>query len=397
MDTKPNYKKTLFACYRGYITQAVVVNLMPLFFVIFQDHYNISFVMLGNLILLNFVTQLLTDAASIKFVGKLGYRKTALAAHALAAIGFLLLGTLHFLIPLLPALFISTVVFAIGGGLLEVVVSPVVESIPGEAKEQAMSILHSFYCWGVILVVLVTTVFLRFFGNESWMIVSVLWAILPIYNFIAFLKVPILPPLEEEKSLPLKTLFKSRIFVVILLMMTCGGAAELGMAQWASLFTEKALGIPKTIGDVLGPCFFAAMMGIGRMIYGIFGHKIRLLRVIVLSSVLCIASYFIAALSDSPIISLIGCAFCGFSVSLMWPGMLSCAAAIFKSGGAAMFCTMALFGDIGCSVGPWLVGLVSEINASLGEIQALRTGMASGAIFPFILLLGSIYLIKKTK
>ena len=384
------YKKTIHACYRGYITQAIIVNLSPLFFVIFQDSYDVSFVTLGSIVLLNFVTQMLTDVAAIRFVEKVGYRVAAVMAHALATVGLLMLGILPMVLPIIPALVISTIIFSVGGGLLEVLVSPIVDSVPGEAKEASMSLLHSFYCWGQVMVVLVTTFLLFLIGNINWSIIPMLWAILPLYNLITFLKVPIIPPLSENERTPIKKLLKSKIFLIALLMMLCAGAAELAIAQWASLFTEKALGVSKTAGDVLGPCFFAVTMGIGRTLYGVYGHKVKLIKVMIFSSVLCVVSYVMTALSQNSVISLAGCALCGLAVSLMWPGMLSVVAAKYKSGGAAMFGIMAIFGDVGCSVGPWLVGIVSQMYSGFGAETALRYGILAATIFPVIMILGLI-------
>ncbi len=388
MNTK--YKSTAFACYRGYITQAIIVNLTPLFFVIFQEQYNVSFVMLGNIVLLNFVTQLLTDAASIGFIGKIGYRAAALIAHALAALGLILLGVMPLYLPLVPSVFVATFIFAVGGGLLEVIVSPIIDSIPGEAKESSMSLLHSFYCWGQVGVILITTLILKCVGNRMWNIIPVLWAAIPIYNLIAFLKVPIRPPVPESKRTPIRMLLKSKVFLVVLLLMTCSGAAELGVSQWSSLFTEKALGVPKTVGDIFGPCLFGITMGIGRTVYGIYGHKIRMSHVLFISALLSVISYLMIALCENVVLSFLGCALCGLSVSIMWPGVLSIAAATFTSGGAAMFGMMALFGDIGCSLGPWFIGLISGTAGKGESFSSLRMGILVAAIFPVIMLLGII-------
>lgn len=387
---KTDYKKTVFACYRGYITQAIIVNLTPLFFVIFQDEYNVSFVALGSIVLLNFVTQLLTDAVSISFIGKVGYRAAAVMAHAFAAGGLVLLGVLPELMPLIPALVISTIIFAVGGGLLEVLVSPIIDSLPGGAKESSMSLLHSFFCWGQVAVILITTLILFLIGNEKWNIIPVLWAVLPVYNLIAFLKVPLIPPASESERTPVKTLIKSKAFLLVLLLMSCAGAAELAMSQWASLFTEKALMVSKATGDIFGPCLFGVMMGIGRTLYGIYGSRVRMTRVLALSSVLCVASYLLTALMQNAVIALAGCALCGLSVSLMWPGMISMAAGAFRKGGAAMFGMLALFGDIGCSLGPWLVGAVSELGSSAGHAASLRLGILAATAFPLVMLLGMI-------
>ena len=390
-----SYKKTLHACYRGYITQAIVVNLAPLFFVIFQDEYNVSYVTLGSIVLLNFVIQLLTDALSIRFIEKVGYKKAAVCAHAFAAAGLFLFGVIPIFVPAIFAVTVSTVIFAIGGGLLEVIVSPIVDAIPGEAKESSMSLLHSFYCWGQVSVILITTLLLFFVGSSRWHVIPIVWALVPVYNLIAFTKVPIAPALSEEKHTSFRKLINSKTFLCILLLMLCAGASELALAQWASFFTEKGLSMSKTTGDILGPCMFGVMMGVGRTIYGIYGSRIRILKVLTLCSVLCVVSYLLTSLVSYPVFSLLGIALCGVSVSLMWPGMISFAAGKFKNGGTAMFGILALFGDVGCSVGPWLIGVVSQMSNSFGQVQALRNGVLAAIIFPVVMLLGTLVLQKK--
>ncbi len=384
--SKVNYKSTLHACYLGYITQALIVNLPPLLFVVFQGKFGLNYTMLGSLVVTIFVTQLIVDALAIKFVDKVGQRVSAVIAHAFAAVGMI---TLAFLPRILPTpyigLVISFILFSIGGGLIEVLVSPIVESLPGEAKASAMSLLHSFYSWGQVLVIIVSTFALRAVGQDLWFLLPLVWSLLPLFTMFKFTKVPLVPPIEEEKRTPLKTLFRSKIFLLALLLMVCSGASEQSMSQWASLFAEKGLGISKTLGDILGPCMFAVMMGIVRTWYGVKGQNVNMQKTLIVCSVLCIASFVITAFAPIPAISLLGCALCGLSVSLMWPGMLSITAAGYPAGGVAMFAILALGGDLGCSVGPQFTGIIADMSS-------LNWGLLAAIIFPAIMLIGLVLL-----
>lgn len=377
-----NYKSTLYACYLGYTTQALIVNLPPLLFVVFRDRFGLSYTMLGSLVVVIFITQLVVDALAIKFVDKIGHRVSAVAAHFFAAVGMISLAFLPRLMPQPYAgLIISCLLFSIGGGLIEVLVSPIVESLPGDAKASSMSLLHSFYSWGQVFVIILSTVALFFVGHDFWFLLPLLWAVLPIVTLFKFTRVPLVPPQEESKRTPLKTLVTSKIFLIALLLMVCSGATEQAMGQWASLFAEKGLGISKALGDLFGPCLFAAMMGIVRTLYGIKGQKINIQKALVVCSFVCIMSFAITALVPIPAISLLGCSLCGLAVSLMWPGMLSLTAAGYPAGGTAMFAMLALGGDLGCSVGPWLTGIVADSSS-------LNIGLLMGMIFPAIMLIG---------
>ena len=264
---------------------------------------------------------------------------------------------LAFLPRILPSpymgLVISSIVYAIGGGLIEVLVSPIVESLPGEAKASAMSLLHSFYSWGQVLVIVLSTLGLLAVGHDLWWLLPLAWSVLPLFTFFKFMKVPLVPPIEESQRIPLSKLFKSKIFLISLLLMVCSGASEQAMSQWVSLFAEKVLGDTKALGDLLGPCIFAIMMGIVRTWYGIKGQNIDMHKTLFISSFFCIASFIITAVVPIPAIALFGSALCGLSVALMWPGMLSLTAAGYPTGGVAMFAILALGGDLG-SVGPQL-------------------------------------------
>ena len=404
MEKTQNFKSTVFACYRGYITQGIVNNLSPLFFVLFQNKFGISYSLISALILCNFVTQVITDMLSVKYVDRIGYRKSAVIAHALAFLGLVMQGTLPNVLPApYVGLVLATIVNGVGGGLIEVIISPIVDSCPGDAKASAMSLLHSFYCWGQVGVVLITTLLLRLIGEDLWFIIPILWSLLPLYNLFRFLKVPLMPTVSEEEKTPLKTLFTSKIFLVALLLMLCAGASELAMSQWSSLFAERALGVTKVIGDLLGPCLFAVFMGIGRTIYGVWGEKIHLTGAMVFCAALCILCYLGTALFENPWLSLLSCALCGFSVSLMWPGTFSLTSAAYPKGGTAMFGILAVLGDVGCSVGPALMGAVSgavsgnaNIAASFPNLTAdqlgLKSGMLFSAVFPAFILIGVLLL-----
>lgn len=404
MEKTQNFKSTVFACYRGYITQGIVNNLSPLFFVLFQNKFGISYSLISALILCNFVTQVITDMLSVKYVDRIGYRKSAVIAHALAFLGLVMQGTLPNVLPApYVGLVLATIVNGVGGGLIEVIISPIVDSCPGDAKASAMSLLHSFYCWGQVGVVLITTLLLRLIGEDLWFIIPIFWSLLPLYNLFRFLKVPLMPTVPEEEKTPLKTLFTSKIFLVALLLMLCAGASELAMSQWSSLFAERALGVTKVIGDLLGPCLFAVFMGIGRTIYGVWGEKIHLTGAMVFCAALCILCYLGTALFENPWLSLLSCALCGFSVSLMWPGTFSLTSAAYPKGGTAMFGILAVLGDVGCSVGPALMGAVSgavsgnaNIAASFPNLTAdqlgLKSGMLFSAVFPAFILIGVLLL-----
>ncbi|MGI6199316.1 MAG: MFS transporter [Christensenellales bacterium] len=408
---KLTYKNTLHACYLGYVTQAIVNNLAPLLYIIFQDQYTVSFEQIGRLALINFVTQLIVDVISVRAVDKVGYRKAAVFAHAFSVLGLICLAALPNLLPdAYVGLVISVMLYAIGGGLLEVIVSPIVDSLPGDDNASAMSLLHSFYSWGQMAVILLTTFLLRFMGSSLWTLLPLLWALVPLFNLFAFLKVPLMPTVPEEHKTPLKTLLSSRFFMIAMLIMLCAGASEMTMVQWASLFAEKGLGVSKVVGDLAGPCLFALLMGLGRTAYGIWGNRVKIERMLVMSSGLCILCYLLAAFAPHPFFSLMGCAFCGLSIALMWPGTLSMSAARFPMGGTAMFGVLAIFGDLGCSVGPWLTGLVSDLimkNPAFVEMAnsaqvtleqvGLKGGLTVGVVFPTILLvcLGVAHLQKK--
>ena len=385
---KNQYNKTITACFVGYIVQAVVNNFVPLLFLMFQRTYEVPLNQITLLVTFNFGIQLLVDLLSVGFVDKIGYRASMIIAHILSAAGLILLTILPELLPVpFVGILISVMIYAIGGGLLEVLVSPVVEACPSDNKEKAMSMLHSFYCWGHAGVVLISTVFFSVVGIEHWKILAVIWALIPIGNAFAFAKVPIAPLIEDgEAGLGLKELLRMKMFWILLIMMICAGASEQAVSQWASTFAEKGLSISKTAGDLAGPMAFAILMGLSRLFYGKYGDRIRLDHFMIYSSILCILSYLGISLFALPQLSLVACAVCGLSVGIMWPGTFSKASAALPKGGTALFALLALGGDLGCAGGPTLVGMVS---GALGD--NLKIGILAGTIFPVLLLVGIIF------
>lgn len=376
---KKSYKSTMCACFTGYIVQAIINNFAPLLFVTFQKTFDIPLSQITALITVNFVIQLLIDLLSAGFIDKIGYRASAVLSHVFAAVGLILLTVLPevFASPFV-GLLIAVIIYAVGGGLLEVLVSPIMEACPTENKEKAMSLLHSFYCWGHMAVVLLSTLFFTAFGISNWRILAIFWALIPIVNAIFFTQVPIYSLQEEgERGLTLKELFRNKVFWLMMIMMVCSGASEQAVSQWASTFAEQGLGVSKTVGDLAGPLAFAALMGTSRLLYGKFGDKLNLNKCMFFSACLCVISYLCIALIPVPAIGLIGCALCGFSVGVLWPGTFSKSSAAIKRGGTVMFAMLALAGDLGCSGGPTLAGLVSgNFNNNL------HIGILSAIIFP---------------
>lgn len=380
---KNKYRKTLLACYLGFITQAIAANFAPLLFLTFHTGYGIP---LGKIALISgsfFLTQLVVDVLCARFADKLGYRPCAVAAEVCSAAG--LIG-LAFLPELLPdpfaGIMLSVFVYAVGSGLIEVLGSPIVEACPFEHKEAVMSLLHSFYCWGSVGVILLSTLFFAVFGVDSWRILACIWALIPIYNIFNFAVCPIEPLTAEGEGMKISGLLKVPLFWLAIILMVCAGASELSMAQWASAYAESALGLSKAVGDLMGPCLFAVTMGVSRAIYGKWGHKLDLTKFMLGSGALCFACYLAASLSSQPIIGLVGCIFCGFSVGIMWPGTISICSGHIPAGGTAMFALLAMAGDLGGSFGPSLVG-----NITQQADNNMQAGMMAGCLFPLVLIL----------
>lgn len=385
------YKGTICACFIGYIVQAIVNNFVPLLFLTFQSQYGISLSKITMLVTFNFGLQILIDLLSVTFVDKIGYRFSAILAHIFSAAGFVLLTILPELTKdPFHGILIAVMIYAIGGGLLEVLISPIVEACPSDNKEKTMSLLHSFYCWGHVGVVLLSTLFFAIFGIRNWKILALFWALIPVLNTFMFSKVPIAHLIaEDEEGLSMKELLKENLFWIFIVLMICSGASEQAVSQWASTFMENGLHISKTLGDLIGPMAFAICMGTARALYGKYGDRIKLESFMTMSALACIASYIIIGLLDIPIIGVIGCSICGFAVGIMWPGTFSMSAARIRNGGTTMFALMALAGDLGCAGGPTLVGMVSDSFS-----ENLRIGILAAIVFPLVLLIG-IWLLKR--
>ena len=382
MSVKNNFKHTIYASYLGYITQAIVNNLAPLLFLIFRKEYGFSLSQITWITGINFAIQLLVDLISSKFIDRIGYRISILAAHIFAAAG--LVG-----MAILPGLFenayagllLAVILYAIGGGIIEVLISPIVEACPSENKATAMSLLHSFYCWGMVAVILLSTAFLGILGKTNWKILACLWAIVPLFNFFYFLKVPINTLLDANQGMSVRNLMKNKMFWIFFILMIAAGASEQGMSQWASAFAESGLNLSKVMGDIAGPCFFSVLMGLSRTFYGKWGEKIDLLKFILVSATLCVASYLLVVFAPFAWLSLLGCGLCGLSVGIMWPGVFSMASRELPKGGTLMFALLALAGDVGCSGGPTLVGNLAD---KFGD--NLKVGLLATIIFPMVLI-----------
>ena len=383
-----NYRKTLLACYLGFITQAITANFAPLLFLKFHTDYSISLGKIALIPMAFFITQLLVDLFCARFVDRIGYRRSVVASEIASASG---LAGLAFIPDLFADPFIGimicVIIYAIGSGLIEVLVSPIVEACPFENKDAVMSLLHSFYCWGSVGVILLSTLFFSLFGIGHWKILACFWALIPLYNICNFATCPIERLTEEGKGMTVGSLFRKPLFWLAVVLMVCAGASELAMAQWASAFTEAALGFSKAVGDLAGPCLFAVSMGICRVIYGKYGAKMNLTRFMLGSGILCLCCYLLASLSASPVLGLVGCICCGFSVGIMWPGTISITSPRFPLGGTALFALLAMAGDLGGAFGPSLVGTVTQ---QAGD--NLQAGLLAGSIFPLLLVLALILL-----
>lgn len=387
-----NYRKTLMACYLGYVTQAISSNFTPLLFLTFIGRYGISLETIAIIPLVFYFTQLLIDLVATKYADAIGYRTCVVASQVLSAVG---LGLMAVLPEVLPSPFvgivIAVVLYAMGSGLIEVLVSPIVEACPFENKDGVMSTLHSFFCWGSMGVILGSTLFFALFGTENWRILAVIWALIPLYNAFNFLTCPIERLTEEGESMGAKNLLKTPLFLLMILLMICAGASEATMTQWASAFTESALGVSKTVGDLAGPCLFAMFMGIARLLHGKFSEKFDLSKTMLLCGVMCVGCYLLASLSALPILGLAGCALCGLAVGIMWPGTISLSSHTCPKGGTAMFAFLALAGDFGAAVCPTMVGSLSELAGG-----NLKTGLLAATVFPLLLVIGLVALRRKS-
>lgn len=392
MHTKLTHKHTLLACFVSYITQSIVVNYLPLLFLTFCRQFNISLEKVTLLITANFLLQMLTDLASTKLISKIGCKRGIVSANIFAAFGLFVMVFLPLLIDPFIALIIGVILCAIGSGLVEVLISPIVEACPTKNKSAMMSFAHSFYCWGTVLVIAISTLFFVFFGVNNWIYLTLGWAIVPIIGGTLFVFVPVYNDSEQEKEKEkgaLKALLSSGWFWLFGLLMTCSGASEIAMGQWASAFAESALKVDKTMGDLLGPCSFALMMGFARTLYAVISEKVNLKACMIGCAFLCITSYLLTVFVPVPWVALGACGLCGFAVGIMWPGILSIASKTL-GGTTALFALLAVFGDIGCTVGPTIVGMVSaHFN------DDLKKGLLCVIIFPLILIIGNLILGKR--
>ena len=394
---KLNYTHTLYASYIGYITQAIINIFPPLVFIMFQKDFNISLTQIGLLSSFNFGIQMLIDFLAIKFIDKIGYRIPIVSAHIFAALGLFLLGILPFYIEPYLGILICFFINAISGGLIDVLVSPIVEALPDKQKTKAMNILHSFYCWGSMLVVIVSTLYFNIFGIENWRYMSMIWAIIPFCNIFLFANVPLNvlktheDNMKSDNTVSIRKLLSVKIVLVFVVLMICAGASEQSIAQWVSLFAEVGLNVNKTVGDIFGACMFAFCMGIVRLIYGMKSESINIEKALIISSLFCVFGYIVTVFSPYPFLSLIGCGISGLSVAIMWPSVFSLASKTYNKGGTAMFAMLALAGDIGCSIGPGIVGIVSnsknisdKFSAIIVNGDSIQIGLKIGILFAII-------------
>lgn len=384
MTKQKNYKKTLIACYLGFVTQAISANFTPLLFLTFKNTYGIGFEKIALIPMVFYLTQLLIDLAATKFVDKIGYRTCVVSSQVLSAAGLVSMAILPELLPVsFAGILIAVILYAMGSGLIEVLVSPIVEACPFENKDGMMSLLHSFYCWGAVGVILGSTLFFTVFGVENWKILTMIWAVVPLYNAFNFISCPMERLVEDGKSMRISQLLRLPLFWLMILLMVCSGASEASMAQWASSFTESVMGVSKTVGDLAGPCLFAVFMGISRIVYGKMSEKLDLTKTMLACGVLCVICYLMASLSSTPMIGLAGCALCGLSVGIMWPGTISISSQKCPRGGTAMFAFLALAGDLGATISPAMVGNISNMFGG-----NLKVGLFAATVFPLILIVG---------
>jgi len=386
---KLGFTATKITCYVGYIVQAIINNFLPILFIALHTEYDLGYEELARLILFNFATQIFSDLSTPKVVKYIGYKKAAVLSQLTASLGLILLCFLPNIIPPYMGIVISIVIYAFGSGLMEVIMSPIIEMLPTDNKSGNMSILHSFYCWGQTFTVVVTTILIGIFGYANWTMVPLIWAVIPFFNMFAFMCVPVVEPDPEFKQAGLWTLIKTPRFCTYMIMMFCAGATEIAMAQWASLFVQEALGVSKFIGDLAGPCAFAITMGFGRIWYAAVSEKINFRKTLIILSLICFVCYVVVAVCNIPAISLVCCAVCGFTVSISWPGIYSAGAVEFPNGGSVMYSTFAMCGDTGCAMGPWILGIVAD---GFG----LKVGFGAASVFAIIMIVAALAL-KKNK
>lgn len=379
-----NYTKTKLACYSGFVVQAIVNNFLPILFIILQDSYDLSYEALGRIVLFNFCTQIAADLLTPKITDLVGYKGCAALSQFTAALGLIMLSFMpNVCSSPYVGIVISVVVYAIGSGMMEVILSPIMELLPTKNKGANMAFTHSFYCWGQAFTVILTTVFVKIIGDVNWSFIPIIWAVIPLINVVAFTHVRVVEPPKEQRGGSLKGIMRERTFYCFMIFMFCAGASEIAMAEWASMFAQQGLGVNKVTGDLLGPCAFAVCQGTGRVVFGAFSGRYSARKALIYNNILCAVCYFAVGVCDIKWLSLVACALCGFSVSLSWPGTYSIAATRFKNGGTKMFSIFAFCGDLGCSLGPWLLGLIADFCG-------LATGFVVCAAFPLIMVLTAL-------
>jgi len=384
------YNHTISACYLGYVTQAIINNFLPLLFLTFHRQYGISMEKITLIITINFVTQMVLDLLATRFVDRIGYRACAIIAHVASAAGLMGLGILPQLMDPYTGIIVSVMLCAVGGGMIEVIVSPIVEACPTDNKESVMSILHSFYCWGFLFVVLLSTGYFTLFGVDNWRYLAFVWALIPALNSVIFTKVPIESLLPEGEGLSLLNLCKEKVFWILAILMVCAGASEQAICQWASTFAQEGLGVSKTVGDLAGPCVFALSMGLSRVFFAKCSEKTPIEKIMSVFCILGVVGYLTVAFMPINVLAFAGCAICGVAVAVFWPGTFSMSVKECPRGGSIMFVMLALFGDIGCAMGPTVVGF------SLGLFEDnLRIALLTAIIFLITMLWGLRRLMKK--
>ena len=383
-----SYTHTKISCYLGYTSQAISFSIPPLFFAIFNTRLNMSLSQIAFVIFMCFIIQLIVDAVAVKYVDRIGYRKSMIAGQITAASGLLFLGILpEFMENSYLGFFIAAVFYSIGCGITEVIVSPIIEYLPTKNKAAEMSLLHSSYSWGTVIAILATSFLLVLFGRVNWFVIPVLWALIPFYNIYLCFKVPFPDTIKEHERTRIKDILLNPMFITAMIVMACAGASEHVIFQWASYFAEIGLNLPKVTGDLIGPCMFGVLSGMARLWFGKYGNKKNLSGALVISGMLCTGCYICIVFSPVPLISVIACGVCGLATGLMWPGTLSLTSQILPKGGTAMFGLLAMAGDLGISCGTWLTG-------TLGELYNLKFGFTVSLIFPIILLIGLFVIFK---
>lgn len=379
---KLTYKHTQLACYLGYVSQAITTTFLPLLFIRLSGEFGFSLSKLTVIITITFCSEVFIDAFCPKLISKIGYRASMVFANICSFVGTAGYAVLPFLTKdPYTGFVICAVINAVGSGFDEVLVSPIVEACPTANKARAMALLHSFYCWGCAAVVIFSTLFFRFAGIENWRVLAVIWGLIPLSNIFLFCFVPIRTLEEEKGESRFGEMLKNPMFWLMCAVMICAGASELSMSQWASAFAEAGLGVSKVYGDLLGPCAFAVLMGVSRVIFSRIDDKTDISKILIVCAVLCIGAYLLSSLSASPVIALMGCCLCGFAVAPMWPGAFSMASKDIPNASTAMFAAFALAGDIGCTTGPTAVGFISSAGGN-----DISRGLIYSVVFPAVMI-----------